>query len=120
MGWTAGHFDRPFSATAAIAFDLGEDFAERVLATARCGTVIYAAVRSPDSTEVFGLVLLAERCNGILFTKPVAEDMGPAEDACPAYILNLLTAPSNENARYWRERCRRRLDQLPLGSELNE
>jgi integrase len=66
MGWTCGQLDGPFSARAAIAFDLGEEFARRVLATARYGTVIYAAVRSTDGKEVFGLVLLAERQGGEL------------------------------------------------------
>jgi hypothetical protein len=55
------------------------------------------------------LVLLTEREKGVLFTKPVSEDMGPLEDRCPARILDLLTAPSNEDAREWRERCRARL-----------
>lgn len=109
MGWTAGQLDGPFTARVAIALDLGEHFAERVIATARYGTVIYAAVRSEDGGEVFGLVLLAERRGGTLYTKPVSEDMGPAEDYCPARILDLLSAPSNEWAREWRERCRARL-----------
>lgn len=84
MGWTCGALDAPFSSRAAIAFDLGDEFAGRVMATARYGTVIYAAVRSADHAEVFGLVLLAERRDGVLCTKPVSEDMGPAEDRCPA------------------------------------
>lgn len=109
MGWTAGPLDRPFSARAAIAFDLGQEFADRVLATALCGRVVYAAVRSPSSGCIFGLVLLTERRNGILYTKPISEDMGPAEDYCPARILDLLTAPSNWHAREWRRRCRARL-----------
>lgn len=109
MGWTAGALDGPFSSRAAIAFDLGEEFAARVIATARYGTVIYAAVRSADGAEVFGLVLLAERRDGVLFTKPVSEDMGPAEDRCPARILDLLSEPGNEYASAWRERCRARL-----------
>jgi hypothetical protein len=116
MGWTAGRIDQPFSALAAISFDLGEDFAERVVATARYGTVIYAAVQSADSVEVFGLVLLAECRNGILFTKPITEDMGPVEDACPEGILKLLTAPANESARQWRERCWARLGS-PVGCQ---
>jgi hypothetical protein len=61
MGWTAGALEGPFTSRAAITFDLGEEFAERVIATVRYGTVIYAAVRSADGREVFGLVLLAER-----------------------------------------------------------
>jgi hypothetical protein len=109
MGWTAGHLQRPFTARAAIEFDLGAEFAARVIDTARCGQVIYAAVRSSDGQEVFGLVLLAERRDGVLYTKPISEDMGPVEDCCPAHILDRLTEPSNQNAREWRERCRARL-----------
>jgi uncharacterized protein DUF6927 len=109
MGWTGGQLQGPFTALAAIEFDLGADFAARVIDTVRYGTVIYAAVRSRDGKDVFGLVLLAERRGGIVYTKPISEDMGPAEDRCPARILDLLTAPSNDWARAWRERCRARL-----------
>ena len=109
MGWTGGQLQGPFTALAAIEFDLGADFAARVIDTVRYGTVIYAAVRSRDGDDVFGLVLLAERRGGILYTKPISEDMGPAEDRCPARILDLLSAPSNDWARAWRERCRARL-----------
>lgn len=109
IGWTAGHLQGPFTARAAIEFDMGADFAARVINAVRYGKVIYAAVRSRDSDEVFGLVLLTERENGVLYTKPVSEDMGPLEDRCPARILDLLTAPSNDWARKWRERCRARL-----------
>jgi hypothetical protein len=109
MGWTSGRLQGPFTARVAIEFDLGADFAARVIDTVRYGTVIYAAVRARKEQEVFGLVLLAERRGGILYTKPISEDMGPAEDRCPARILDLLTAPSNDYAREWRERCRARL-----------
>jgi hypothetical protein len=109
MGWTGGQLRKPFTALAAIEFDLGEDFAGRVIDTALIGRVVYAAVRSRDGEEVFGLVLLTERREGLLYTKAVSEDMGPAEDRCPARILDLLTPPSNEYARQWRERCRARL-----------
>jgi hypothetical protein len=109
MGWTGGELDGPFTSCAAIAFELGEEFAERVIATARYGTVIYAAVRAADSPAVFGLVLLAERRGGILYTKPISEEMGPSEDFCPARILDLLTEPHNDHARDWRERCRDRI-----------
>jgi hypothetical protein len=97
------------SPPAAIAFDLGEDLAARVIATARYGTVIYAAVRAAGSDAVFGLVLLAERHRGALYTKAISEDMGPAEDGCPARILDLLSEPSNDHARDWRRRCRERV-----------
>lgn len=109
MGWTAGRLEGTFTARAAIAFDLGDELASRIVATARYGNVIYAAIRSSDGGEVFGLVLLTERHSGVLYTKPIAEDMGPAEDGCPAKILDLLTEPSNDNACDWRKRCRARL-----------
>jgi len=109
MGWTAGHLQGPFTARAAIEFDLGAESAARVIDTARYGHVIYAAVRSNDGQEVFGLVLLAECRDGVLYTKPISEDMGPAEDCCPARILDQLTEPSNQHARKWRQRCRARL-----------
>lgn len=109
MGWTGGVLQGPFTCRAAIEFDLGAEFAARVIDTVRYGTVIYAALRSRDEKDVFGLVLLAERRDGILYTKPISEDMGPAEDRCPARILDLLTEPSNDWARKWRERCRARL-----------
>lgn len=110
MGWTAGQLDGPFTSQAAIAFELGDEFASRVIDTARYGTVIYAAVRSPDGEQVFGLVLLAERNGGILYTKPISEDMGPVEDCCPERILDQLTDPTNEHAHDWRRRCRIRIE----------
>jgi hypothetical protein len=110
MGWTGGQLSQPFTALAAIEFDLGADFAKRVIDTARYGRVIYAAVRSHDERDVFALVLLAERHDGLLYTKPISEDMGPVEDHCPARILDRLTEPTNEHAQEWRKRCRARLE----------
>jgi hypothetical protein len=109
MGWTAGHLQGPFTARAAIEFDLGAEFAARVIDTVRYGRVIYAAVRSSNGQEVFGLVLLTERRDGVLYTKPISEDMGPVEDRCPPRLLGRLTEPSNQHAREWRQRCRHRL-----------
>ncbi len=109
MGWTGGQLQGPFTTRAAIEFEFGAEFLARVIDTVRHGTVIYAAVRSRDGKQVFGLVLLAERQGGTLYTKPISEDMGPADDRCPARILDLLTPPSNDWAREWRERCRARL-----------
>jgi len=109
MGWTGGALQGPFTARAAIEFEFGAEFLPRVIDTARYGTVIYAAVRALDKQQIFGLVLLAERHGGVLYTKPISEDMGPSEDHCPARILDLLTEPSNDWARQWRERCRARL-----------
>jgi hypothetical protein len=109
LGWTAGHLEGAFTARAAIAFDLGDEFASRIVDTVRYGNVVYAAVRTRDGDSIFGLVLLTERSDGTLYTKPVTEDMGPEEIGCPAKILDLLTEPANENARNWRDRCRERL-----------
>ena len=109
MGWTGGELQGPFTARAAIEFDLGAEFASRVIDAVRYGQVVYAAVRSRDQQQVFGLVLLAERHDGLLYTKPISEDMGPVEDRCPERILDLLGEPSNDRARQWRERCRARL-----------
>jgi hypothetical protein len=94
MGWTAGHLRGPFTARAAIEFDLGTDFAARVIDTVRYGKVIYAAVRAPDRDKVFGLVLLTKREKGVLLC-----DMGPVEDRAPARILHLMSAPSNDHSR---------------------
>jgi hypothetical protein len=110
MGWTAGALDQPFTSRNAIAFELGDEFASRVVDTARYGTVIYAAVQAPKRDQVFGLVLLAERSGGILYTKAVGEDEGPCEDCCPERILDLLTDPSNDYAQQWRSRCRARIE----------
>jgi hypothetical protein len=51
MGWTAGHLQGPFTARAAIEFDLGAEFGARVIDAVRYGRVIYAAVRSADGRE---------------------------------------------------------------------
>jgi hypothetical protein len=117
MGFTHGAIDGPFNSTAAIAFQLGDEFASRIVDTARYGTVIYAAVRSTDHRRVFGLVMLAERRGGVLYTMPISEEMGPAEDSCPERILDQLTDPPNDRARDWRNRCRTRvgLSQPKLG-----
>ncbi len=79
MGWTGGALQGPFTARAAIEFEFGAEFLTRVIDTVRYGTVIYAAVRARDEQQIFGLVLLAERQGGILYTKPISEAcMGPS------------------------------------------
>lgn len=107
MGWTSGKLTEPYSAEACLRFEFGDDFMERVQASARKGKVIYAAVRDVGDTCTFGLVLLADSVGGVLYTKPITEDMGPAEDRCPLRILVLLTETSNQNALEWRQRCLR-------------
>jgi hypothetical protein len=109
MGWSSGDFEGSLTAQAAIAFDLGEEFASQVVDAVRDRDVVYAAARSGNGREVWGLVVLVRQEGHCLHTKSISEDMGPAEDRCPAKILDALTAPSNDNARDWRERCRAQL-----------
>jgi hypothetical protein len=106
MGWTSGHFTGRLTAKAAIAFAMGEAVAVRVLDSALDGDVVYAAVQAGDDREVRGLVLVLRREGTRLHVKPISEDMGPADDRCPARILDLLTETSSEIARDWRDRCR--------------
>lgn len=41
--------------------------------------------------------------------KDMDESVGPCEDSCPAYILDLLTPTDKEYALDWRRRCRANL-----------
>jgi hypothetical protein len=126
MGWTGTGIDhsRPVSAREAIATECGESWLARVVDCARKplryedGYAAYAAVRDADDpSRVFGLVVLystsTSNWGGVngrtLYTKAITEDMGPAEDECPARILKLLTPTENEYASQWRERCRARV-----------
>lgn len=79
----------------------------------------YAAleVLSPDrERRVVGIVCLI-RYNlrgkeGFVFGyKDMDEDMRPGEAECPAAVLDLLTATTNENALNWRTVCRLRIEQ---------
>lgn len=109
MGWTGGQLEGPFSARAAIAFECGDEFAERVIDAALKGNVVYAAVREHNGDQVFGLVLYTERHAGVLYTKAVTEEMGPGDFDCPARILALLSPTDSDYAQEWRARCRARL-----------
>lgn len=105
MGWTAGYLKRPFTSHAAIAFDLGDDFAARIVRAELSESTVYAAVRSQNGGEVFALVLLVRWDGDRICTKPMSEDMGPVEDRCPLAVLRLLTAPNSQQAHEWRRRC---------------
>lgn len=78
----------------------------------------YAAVEhitvATGAREVWALVCLVrynrrDREGFIFGYKDMAESMGPYEDACPARVLDRLTATDNANALDWRFRCRDRL-----------
>lgn len=117
MGWTGGQLQEPFSAEAALRFELPTMMGEGRLvdcamvkadAHSDYTHVIYAACRE-DANEVFGLVLLVHIAQREIATKPITEEMGPNEDECPAHILDLLTPTDREYAIKWRERCRENL-----------
>jgi hypothetical protein len=74
--------------------------------------VAYAAVETIDkktgTREVWAAVYLLNytRSNDYNFGyKDQDESLGPFDRKCPASILELLTAPCNENAAQWRQRC---------------
>ena len=76
------------------------------------GSVFYAAVATESivGTEVWALVVLTQGRGGARFGwKEMDETMGPAEDGCPARILELLTETHNQHALEWRQRCRERM-----------
>lgn len=89
----------------------------RILKSTIIGSVYYAAAERYDASgalEVSAMVCLTrwnpKAKDGYIFAyKDMDESCGPYEYKCPASILDLLTAPPNEHAREWRERCRARL-----------
>lgn len=106
MGWTSGDFAGHLTPKTAIAFAMGEEFAARVLDAVLDDDVVYAAVQTIGDRDVRGLVLIVKRQGPRLHVKPIGEDVGPADDRCPARILDLLTETNSELARDWRDRCR--------------
>lgn len=78
-----------------------------------CTTVagaFYAAVRTKESGEVWGLVIKITRVPKDYYNycyKEMSEDMGPGYHDCPERILDLLTPTESEWANQWRESCRR-------------
>lgn len=78
------------------------------------GSVFYAAVATDsDETEVWALIVLTRGRAGSEFGwKEMDETMGPAEDCCPARILDLLTETENSYALEWRQRCRDRIEHI--------
>jgi hypothetical protein len=79
------------------------------------GSVFYGAVASnrPVEAEVWALIVLTQGRAGASFGwKAMDETMGPAEDSCPARILDLLSATDHPYARDWRRRCRERISRV--------
>lgn len=124
MGWTGIHF-KPADPKAYVLQDYNfenETGKSTVLASAKVGNVIYAAVHNaykvkPDVTShlldadnscVYGLVILTRSPKNEFLWKNISEECGPHESNCPLKILEMLT-PLSENAEWakaWRKRCR--------------
>jgi hypothetical protein len=109
MGWDGVPYSGPLTTERIIDIALGAERAGRVLASARKGNVVYAAILEADGDGVYGAVVLTERERGKLWTKVITDDMEPSEDQCPAHVLALLSEPTNDYGRAWRRRCREAL-----------
>jgi len=73
--------------------------------------VFYAAVKNNDTASykpgaTWALVVLMQQAGQTFYYKEMDESMGPAEDECPANILDLLSPTDSEWANEWRARCR--------------
>ena len=107
MGWTSisSHYDPSKSAI---------DYAIEELEGGNWNTVIkrsgkYCAFRINQGHyegQIAAAVLLTQSTKSDRSWKIVTSDMGPADDSCPDSILDLLTEPTNDYDREWRERCR--------------
>lgn len=106
MGWTGTEITpgRRMGAKDILRQEFSEDFMTKLVDVAKVGSTIYGAFEHDG--RIVGLVVLTSRENGWLYTKPMDEDMGPAESDCPARILDKLTPTDHEYAQAWRERCR--------------
>lgn len=114
MGWDYLTVARPANAKQF----LDEEFKEGLVASAMHGkNEYYAAYRSKNG-DVFGMVVILDRKKGEFGWKSMDESMGPYYNNCPAKILDLLTAPTNEYALAWRNRCRANLTQKKTATTL--
>ena len=109
-----------------------EKTAVEVAKSCMVGSTYYAALRVTDketgNIEITAEVVLTHTDSREYFNfgmKAISEDMGPAEDRCPASILKLLSPTDSEYAINWRERCRKNIEarkspntlsNLPIGS----
>lgn len=100
-----------------------------VIDSAVKGTTVYLATRRTNKetgeSEVWAEVCLTRwDPKGYFMVKSMSEDMGPYYFDCPKHILDKLTAPYNDSAKEWREKCELRrqqnrkseLKKLPLGT----
>ena len=81
-----------------------------VIDSAIKGSTVYLAT-SRTNKETGEAEVWAEVCltrwdpKGFFMVKSMSEDMGPYYYDCPKHILDKLTAPYNDSAREWREKC---------------
>lgn len=88
-----------------------------MLRSSMVGRTYYAAcerLEADGAREVFAVICLTRESSGArdgctFGYKDMTETMGPHESACPASILDLLTATESTFAIAWRERCRANL-----------
>lgn len=83
--------------------------------------VFYAAVQNHDDAEytpgkVWCLVVLMHNMRNSrdgmnFYYKDLSDSMGPAEDTCPASILDLLSPTDSKYSNEWRARCRKAIAQ---------
>ena len=108
--------------------------AVEVVKSCMVGSTYYAALRVTDketgSIETTAEVVLTHTDSREYFNfgmKAISEDLGPAEDRCPASILKLLSPTDNEYAIDWRERCQKNIEakkrphslsKLPIGTTI--
>lgn len=77
------------------------------------GGIYYLAVRTIETGEIWGLVVLTEKYRGSkeLRIKTIDEFMGPYYYNADPKVLDALSPTANSNALAWRDRCRQ---QAPL------
>ena len=108
-----------------------EKFKWEVVDSAIKGTTVYLATRRTNKetgeSEVYAEVCLT--CwdpKGFFMVKSMSEDMGPYYYDAPKHLLDKLTAPYNDSAREWREKCEAKraaqrnaeVKKLPMGAKI--
>ena len=107
-----------------------KDYQWEVIDSSLHGTTVYFATRRTNKATGESVVY-AEVCltsynqkDGCFMIKSMSEDMGPYYYDCPKHVLDKLTAPYNDSAKEWREKCEEKrranrhleLKKLPFGT----
>ena len=109
-----------------------KDYKWEVIDSSLHGTTVYFATRRTNKTTGESVVY-AEVCltsyhqkDGCFMIKSMSDDMHPYYYDCPKHILDKLTAPYNDSAKEWREKCEAKrvkrqqneILKLPLGAKI--